>query len=131
LLGPVPQAKLAQLHRLSESFVLSSVFEGLPLVALETLACGTRLVTTEAGDTPNLLLPNTGIVCRDRNATTLAAAIDRILQHPEAFPREICAQSVQIYSARTIVESVFDAMYQRWCDRITLEGDEVRKLDIA
>ncbi len=124
LLGPVSQTKLAQLHRLSESFVLSSVFEGLPLVALETLACGTRLVTTEAGDTPKLLLPNTGIVCADRQATTLAAAIDRILQNPESFPREACAQSVQSYSARSIVQSVFEAMYQRWCDRITLEGDE-------
>jgi glycosyltransferase involved in cell wall biosynthesis len=131
LLGPVPQAKLAQLHRLSESFVLSSVFEGLPLVALETLACGTRLVTTDAGDTPNILLPNTGIVCRDRNATTLASAIDRILQNPDQFPREACAQSVQDYSARSIVSSVFDAMYQRWCDRITLEGDEVGTLLVS
>lgn len=124
LLGPVTQAKLAQLHRLSESFVLSSVFEGLPLVALETLACGTRLVTTDAGETPKLLLPNTGIVTADRQPETLARAIDRILQHPEAFPREICSQSVQAYSARAIVHSVFDGMYQRWCDRITLEGDE-------
>ncbi len=131
LLGPVPQSKLAQLHRLSESFVLSSVFEGLPLVALETLACGTRLVTTDAGDTPNILQPNTGIVVADRNATALAVAIDRILQNPEAFPREICAQSVQAYSARSIVQSVFDAMYQRWCDRITLEGDEAGNLNIG
>ncbi len=131
LLGPVPQARLAELHRLSESFVLSSVFEGLPLVALETLASGTRLVTTDAGDTPNILLPNTGIVCADRNAATLAQAIDRILQNPEEFPREVCAQSVQAYSARSIVHSVFEAMYQRWCDRITLEGDESRTLDVA
>ena len=127
LLGPVTQQRLAQLHRISDSFVLSSAFEGLPLVALETLACGTRLVTTDTGDTRSILQPSTGIVCGDRQPETLAAAIDRVLQNPDEFPRDVCAQSVQDYSARTIVESVFEAMYQRWCDRITLEGDEVRR----
>jgi glycosyltransferase involved in cell wall biosynthesis len=131
LLGPVPQARLAQLHRLSESFVLSSVFEGLPLVALESLACGTRIVTTDAGETPKLLLPNTGLVAVDRHPTTLAKHIDRILQNPDQFPREACAQSVESYSARAIVSSVFESMYQRWCSRITLGGDESRAIDIA
>ena len=131
LLGPVTQQRLAQLHRISDSFVLSSAFEGLPLVALETLACGTRLVTTDTGDTRSILKPNTGIVCGDRQPATLAAAIDRVLQNPDEFPRDVCAQSVQDYSARTIVQSVFEAMYQRWCDRITLGGDEVKRVGNA
>ena len=131
LLGPVTQQRLAQLHRISDCFVLSSAFEGLPLVALETLACGTRLVTTDTGDTRSILQPNTGIVCADRQPETLAAAIDRVLQNPDEFPRDVCAQSVQDYSARTIVQSVFEAMYQRWCDRITLGGDEVKRVGNA
>ncbi len=53
MLGPVNQARLANLHRLCSVFVLSSAYEGLPLVVLEALACGTPVVTTRCGETPS------------------------------------------------------------------------------
>jgi glycosyltransferase involved in cell wall biosynthesis len=55
MLGSVRQAELAELHRICNAFVLTSAYEGLPLVALEALACGTPVVTTRCGETPNLL----------------------------------------------------------------------------
>ncbi len=131
LLGPLSQARLAALHRLSRVFVLSSAFEGLPLVALETLASGTPLVTTRTGETPRLLAPNTGIVCADRTAPTLAAAIDRVLYHPEAFPREACIRSMQSYAAKTIVESTYEGMLMRWHQRINPSGDDAMQLTAA
>lgn len=45
--GLLPQRELAQLMRRCHLFVLPSFFEGLPLVLLEALACGCRLVTTD------------------------------------------------------------------------------------
>lgn len=44
--GPVDQKALADLLRQSHVFVLPSFFEGLPLVLIEALACGCRLVAT-------------------------------------------------------------------------------------
>ncbi|WP_416948365.1 glycosyltransferase family 4 protein [Oleidesulfovibrio sp.] len=44
--GNVAQPKLAELLRAANVFVLPSFFEGLPLVLLEALACGCRLVAT-------------------------------------------------------------------------------------
>ena len=44
--GPLPQESLAAVMRQSHLFVLPSFFEGLPLVLLEALACGCRLVST-------------------------------------------------------------------------------------
>lgn len=44
--GKLDQKKLADLMRQSDIFVLPSFFEGLPLVLLEALACGNRIVTT-------------------------------------------------------------------------------------
>lgn len=44
--GRLDQAKLAELARSCDVFVLPSFYEGLPLVLVEALACGCRLVST-------------------------------------------------------------------------------------
>ncbi len=44
--GLVPQRELADILRKSHIFVLPSFYEGLPLVLLEALACGCRLIAT-------------------------------------------------------------------------------------
>ncbi len=45
--GQIPQAHLAGLFRQAHIFVLPSLFEGLPLVVLEALASGCRVVATD------------------------------------------------------------------------------------
>jgi len=45
--GPMPQAELADIFKQAHIFVLPSLYEGLPLVLLEALACGCRLVATD------------------------------------------------------------------------------------
>ncbi len=45
--GPLSQEKLAELLRTADVFVLPSFYEGLPLVILEALACGCRIVVTD------------------------------------------------------------------------------------
>lgn len=53
--GAVPQVKLAQVMRDSHILVLPSFFEGLPLVVLEGLASGCRIVATDLPGTRELL----------------------------------------------------------------------------
>jgi len=45
--GQIPQVRLAELFRQAHIFVLPSLFEGLPLVVLEALASGCRVVATD------------------------------------------------------------------------------------
>lgn len=45
--GAVPQNRLAEIMKLSHVMILPSFFEGLPLVILEALASGCRIVVTE------------------------------------------------------------------------------------
>jgi glycosyltransferase involved in cell wall biosynthesis len=114
LLGPVKQAQLADLHRISSAFVLSSAYEGLPLVVLEALACGTPIVTTRCGETPNLLTANSGVVCSERSPQSIADALRQVLLQPENFSAPSCIQAAEPFSARQVIHNVYTEMYQRW-----------------
>lgn len=46
-LGKLPQEELARVYQSADVFVLPSFFEGLPLVVVEALACGCRVVVTD------------------------------------------------------------------------------------
>jgi glycosyltransferase involved in cell wall biosynthesis len=53
--GALPQKRLAKIMRHSHILVLPSFFEGLPLVILEGLACGCRIVATDLPGTREIL----------------------------------------------------------------------------
>ena len=61
--GQVPQARLASIFRQAHIFVLPSFFEGLPLVVLEALASGCRLIANDLPGVTEVLgdLKNDGI----------------------------------------------------------------------
>ena len=117
MLGVLNQKQLAQFHQISSVFVLSSAYEGLPLVVLEALACGTPVVTTKCGETPKLLTPESGLVCEERNPISIADALRRVLLNPEDYPMEFCVQAASPYAANTVVNQVYSQMWQHWEQR--------------
>lgn len=114
LLGAVPQVELADLHRTCQVLALTSAYEGLPLVVLEALACGTAVVTTRCGETPNLLAADSGVVCDDRTPEAIAAAIQTVLANPDFYSIAACVQSARPYSAETVITDIYRDMLQRW-----------------
>ena len=118
MLGIVQQQELSDLHRACNALVLTSAFEGLPFVVLEALACGTPIVTTEAGETPSLLSENSGVVCSQRTTKCIASALTQVVMHPENYPVEACVKVATPYAASTVVNQVFQNMWQRWEQRL-------------
>jgi glycosyltransferase involved in cell wall biosynthesis len=114
LLGAVALQDLAALHRLSSAVVLTSVYEGLPLVVLEALASGTPVVTTNCGETPKFLLPGSGVVCQERTPKEIAAALLQVLVAPEQFPAHVCLETAQPFAVCKVVGQIYDSMYQHW-----------------
>jgi glycosyltransferase involved in cell wall biosynthesis len=114
LLGAVPLRELATLHQVSESVVLTSAYEGLPLVVLESLASGTPIVTTQCGETPKFLRPGSGLVCKERTPQSIAAALQQILDTPEQFMSQTCLDVAQPFQVQEVIGQVYDRMYCYW-----------------
>jgi len=114
LLGPLDQERLAELQQLAHVFALTSAYEGLPMVALEALACGTPVVTTRAGDTPDLLIAGSGEVCAERTPEAVAAALAAVLDAPERYPAERCILAAQPFAARRVVADLCAPMLASW-----------------
>lgn len=117
LLGLVSPQEVAELYRLSSVFIVSSAYEGVPIVALEALACGVPVVGTECGEIPLIVTPESGVVCRNRKPQTMADALIEVLDNPEAYPVEACVRAARPYSAKTVVSQVYQTMKATWEDR--------------
>jgi glycosyltransferase involved in cell wall biosynthesis len=114
LIGALPQEKLINLHQVSTACILTSVYEGLPIVVLEALSCGIPVVSTPCGETPRILIPGSGEISVDRSPETIAQSLIQILKHPERYPVSSCLKAVQPYDARVVINNLYHSMKQRW-----------------
>lgn len=114
MLGAVKQKQLAKLHQISSIFVLTSAYEGLPLVVLEALSCGTPIVSTASGETPKFLSSDSGIICYERTPQAIADALRQVLNHPADYLASSCVRTAQPYEARTVVTDVYEQMLSIW-----------------
>jgi len=90
LAGRVPEDELVDWYRAADLFVLPTLaYEGFGLVTAEALACGTPVVGTPVGATPELLVPlDERLLAAGAGAGDLAAAIERgLLLATPAFGR--------------------------------------------
>lgn len=117
MLGSLPQEKLANLHQISDVFVLSSVYEGLPFAVLEALSSGTPVVTTNSGETPDFLTTDSGIVCHERTPQAIATALQQILLNPQQYPTSACVRTAKPYSAKYVIGEVYREMLARWSSK--------------
>jgi len=73
----------AELLEAADIVVLPSLYEGLPLVAIEALALGRPMVATEVDGTPEVVIhEKTGLLAPPANPQALASAIERMLSDP-------------------------------------------------
>jgi teichuronic acid biosynthesis glycosyltransferase TuaC len=78
--GPVPQEELPRYYSAADMLVLASSREGMANVLLEAMACGTPVVATAVGGTPEVVAaPEAGVLMTERSPSALVAAV-RALQ---------------------------------------------------
>jgi len=114
LLEPLQQSQLADLYRVCSIFVLTSAYEGLCRGSIEALACGTPVVTTRAGETPNFLTADSGIVCEEQTPVAIAQAWKQVLHNPTDYPSDACVRVVKPYDAHSVVNNIYTELLEGW-----------------
>lgn len=91
--GFVDDTRLAAYYQAADAFVLPTrELEGFGLVTVEALACGTPVLGTPIGATPEILTPlDPALLFRDASAAAIADGIDRFLGGLAADPDRAAA----------------------------------------
>lgn len=82
LAGYVSQADLPLVYNLSSLFVYPTIYEGFGLPALEAMACGIPVITTEVSSLPEIV-GEAGVLVPANDQQALYKAINKVLQDPE------------------------------------------------
>lgn len=84
-LGLIKQAELPVYYNAADLCVVPSYYESFGLVALESLACGTPVVTTRVGGAESIIRQgDMGYVVDSNNPDQLAQKIELLLNRPES-----------------------------------------------
>lgn len=70
--------ELVEWYQRAEVFVNPTLEDNFPTTNIESLACGTPVITFETGGSPEALTLETGIVVKEKNADALVEAIHQI-----------------------------------------------------
>ena len=105
LLGHINHDKLPDIYNISDVTFLYSHSEGLPLVALESLACGTPVVSNAMGDLPRLIKNDYNGYIVDKN--TVKQRLNYLLESRPDW-RKNCSASVENYKPEKFRERLND-----------------------
>lgn len=92
---------IPDLMRAADAYVMSSAWEGLPIVLLEASAAGLPIVATRVGGNDQLVLPGTtGWLVEPRAPDALAAAMGEVKALPDATRTQL-GEAARSHVART------------------------------
>lgn len=82
------RSDVAELLPALDVFVMASRYEGLPCAVVEAMRCGLPVVATAVNSVPDLVVPGeSGVLVRPGSPVELSAALDGVLDDPEATAR--------------------------------------------
>jgi glycosyltransferase involved in cell wall biosynthesis len=107
--------RMADIYSAADVFVIPSLQDNLPNTVIESIACGTPVVGTDAGGIPDMVRPGTtGLLARESDSIDLSIKITELLRNDDL--REMMSArcrkvAVQEYSNETQCRRYLD-LYQ-------------------
>lgn len=104
------QEQLAEIYSAADLFVIPTLEENFPTVNIESIACGTPVITYNTGGSPEIIDERTGYVIRDNSYDTLYKTI---AHYSNEFNRSECVERARIFNK-----------YDKYIEYIKLYVDE-------
>jgi len=105
--------ELAQLYAMSDVFVNPTWVDNFPTTNIESLACGTPVITYHTGGSPEALSEDTGFIVEKGDITGLLSAIDKVRELGKAAFTEKCRQrAIQFFDKEARYKDYMD-LFQR------------------
>lgn len=101
---PMPQQELSAYFKAANVFVLPSYIEGLGLVALEAMSCGTPVIASDVGGLHYLLADEAGVLVPPKDEILLYNVLAKVVQDCGLQVNEAQVEELlQIHDAKTII----------------------------
>lgn len=97
--------ELAKIYSAANVFVNPTMEENFPTVNIESLACGTPVITFNTGGSSEMLSTETGIVVERGNYTELIHAIKKVHNNRDQYVSKVCVEQAAIYSKNNMSDN--------------------------
>lgn len=87
--------ELAKIYSMADVFVNPTLEDNFPTVNLESIACGTPVITFKTGGSPESVSEDVGIVVRQGDVDGLCNAISEIRQNAKEYYSEKCVEKAK------------------------------------
>ena len=112
-LGTIQHRKLSDYYNMADVMVLPSDMEGVPMVVLESIACGTPVVASNVGGIPDIVINGrNGFVVNDLSADNLSKKIIDALKMKQN--RNSISLTVKEYSSENFIIN-FEKIVNKLC----------------
>ncbi|MFH2069041.1 MAG: glycosyltransferase [Candidatus Omnitrophota bacterium] len=102
-LGMRTKKEIADLMRGSDFFVLPSIWENLPCVLIESLACGLPAVASDVSGIPEIINRENGILAKTDRVEEFTGALEYMLDHHHDYSRKkIATEARKRYGYETV-----------------------------
>ncbi len=109
--GLQPIEKVAAAMQKSSVFVLFSNEENLPCVLLESVSCGTPVISTTVGGIKEWINESCGILIEKGDERALLKSLNSVLDHPEKFNSEKMHHYIHKHFSYPSIGIMFNELY--------------------
>lgn len=99
--------------QVSDFFVMTSAYEGMPIALIEAMSCGVPAVTTNVGEVAKLITNDiNGFIVNTRSPGDLAGRIDMVLDSLSQFWGQPCISAAAPFTPEKVFSRVY-SLYQQ------------------
>ncbi|MEI7596682.1 MAG: glycosyltransferase [Bacteroidota bacterium] len=112
--GVLKTDEVAEVLKAGSFFVLSSNYENLPCVLIESLACGVPVVSTNVGGISEIINENNGILVSPNNEVEFSNALLKMIENYKTYNKEQIKKDADERYSYSAVARALDVIYQKY-----------------